>query len=190
MKLHTFHKELSGILDHPDILPPPETLLSLAGREILGMARCYLDDGSSFLEKDDPVNALACFAYAAGWLDAGSFIGIVTPGPLCRNLLSDSNSVPGNHQHQLIEKACRYQRLLDRAVTSSVPGSEHGVHWYEGGERVITIATAYSIGGRTLLTMERYEDALGCFSYGHGWLDTALRVGLTRITGDRDLFAI
>jgi hypothetical protein len=190
MEINIFYKDLTGFLEHSDILAPPESLLALAGREILGMAQCYLKDGNCFTTRDDPVNALASFAYAAGWLDTGSYIGIVSSGPLCRNLLSDSTSIPDSFHYQLVEKACRYQRLLGSAITSSEPGSETGIQWYEGGERVITVAKSYLTGGRMFLRMERYEDALACFSYGHGWLDAALRAGLLRIIGNRDLFAI
>lgn len=190
MEIYTFHEELSGVLGHPGNTAPPGSLLALAGREILMMAQCYQKDGSCCMENNDPVNALASFAYAAGWLDTGNFIGIVTSGPLCSNLVSGSTSVPVHFNPQLVEKACRYQRLLDGAVISSIPGSETGIHWYDGGERVIAIAAAYLGGGGMFLRMERFEDALACFSYGHGWLDAALRVGLTRITGNRDLFAI
>jgi hypothetical protein len=190
MEINIFHEELSGILEYRDIMATPESLLALAGKEILGMANCYLADGSCFITRDDPVNALASFAYATGWLDTGSYIGIINSTLLCKNLLSESASIPGRFRDQLIEKARRYNRLLDSAITYSVPGAEPGIHWYEGGERVITIATAYSTGGRMFFRMERYEDALACFSYGHGWLDAALRAGLIRITGNRDLFAI
>jgi hypothetical protein len=190
MEINAFHEHLSGILEHSAIIVPRESLLARAGGEILGMAKCYLADGNSFLDKDDPVNALASFAYAAGWMDTGQYIGIFTSGPLCRNLLSDKNSVPDCYHHKLFEKTCRYQRLLDNAIKSSEPGSEIGIHWYDGGERVIMVATAYLTGGNLFLQEERNEDALACFSYGHGWLDAALRTGLIRINGNRDLFAI
>jgi hypothetical protein len=190
MEIHIFHKKLSGILDDPSIFAPQESLLGFTAREILGMARCYLADGTSFLGKDDPVNTVASFAYAAGWLDTGSYIGIFSPGQLCRFLLSERGSVTDLFHDRLTEKACRYQRLLDSAVKSSEPGSETGICWYNGGERVISIATAYSSGGRLFLQMERFEDALACFSYGHGWLDAAIRAGLIRITGNREIFAV
>ena len=60
----------------------------------------------------------------------------------------------------------------------------------EGGKRVITVASAYSTGGRFFLQMERFEDALACFSYGHGWLDAATRAGIIKITANRDVFAV
>ncbi len=190
MEISTFHKDLSAILEQSDILAPRGSLLALAGGDILGMAQCYLADGGCFMGNGDPVNALASFAYAAGWLDTGHYIGIFASGTLCRNLLSEGTPVPSHYHHQLIEKACRYERLLDSAITSSKPGSETGIHWYDGGERVIAVATAYLIGGKMFLKVQRNEDALACFSYGHGWLDAALRAGLIRITGNRDLFAI
>jgi hypothetical protein len=191
MEINPFHENLIYILEHSDIQAPKKSLLAVAGREILGMARCYEKDGSSFLTGNDPVNALASFAYAAGWLDTGRYIGIITSNrPLCRNLLSNNTSIPGNFHHKLVEKACRYQRLLDSATTSSAPGSETGISWYDGGERVIAVATAYLTGGMMFVRMERYEDALACFSYGHAWLDAALRAGIIRIIGNRHLFAI
>jgi hypothetical protein len=190
MEINTFHKNLSGILEHLSIPAPPESLLGLAGGEILGMARCYLADGSCFKGNDDPVNTVASFAYAAGWLDTGAYLGIFASGQLCRDLLSDEGSVSDRFHNQLTEKACRYQRLLQHAIASSEPGSEAGIQWYEGGERVITVASAYSTGGGLFIRMERFEDALACFSYGHGWLDAAIRVGLIRITGNRDIFAV
>jgi hypothetical protein len=191
MEIKMFHENLIFVLENSDILTPPKSLLALAGMEILGMARCYEKDGSSFLTGNDPVNALASFAYAAGWLDTGRGIGLISSNRrLCRNLLSDNTSIPGNFHHKLVEKACRYQRLLDSATTSSTPGSETGIRWYDGGERVIAVATAYLTGGRMFVRMERYEDALACFSYGHAWLDAALRAGIIRIIGNRNLFAI
>jgi uncharacterized protein len=191
MEIKTFHKDLIFVLEYSCILAPPKSLLALAGMEILGMARCYEKDGNSFLTGNDPVNACASFAYAAGWLDTGSYIGIITSDrPLCRKMLSNNALIPGNFHHHLVEKACRYQRLLDSATTSSAPGSETGIHWYKGGERVIAVATAYLTGGKMFVRVERYEDALACFSYGHGWLDAALRAGIIRITGNRDLFSI
>lgn len=190
MEINAFHKSLSDILDNADILAPPDSLLGLTGSEILGMAQCYHADGSCFLSNDDPVNTVASFAYAAGWLDTGAYIGIFAPGSLCRVLLSDRDFISERFRERLIEKACRYQRLLERAITSSEPGSEAGIQWYEGGERVITVSTAYSTGGKYFLQMNRFEDALACFSYGHGWLDASIRTGLIRITGNRDVFAV
>ncbi len=45
--------------------------------DCLEMASSYLDDGRHFRETDDPVNALAAFSYAHGWLDAGARLGVL-----------------------------------------------------------------------------------------------------------------
>jgi len=190
MEIETFHETLSDSLQLINIMVLPDSLLAGTGNEMIEMARCYLADGSDFIDKDDPVNALASFAYAAGWLDTGISIGVFTSQTLCKNLLSHGALIPDRFNQHLVEKAFRYQRLFDSAILSSTPGSETGIHWYDGGERVIAVAAAYSTGGRMFLQDEQYDDALACFSYGHGWLDAALRVGLIRIGGNRDLFAI
>ena len=43
--------------------------------DFLEMARSYLEDGESFLDEDDEVNALAAFSYGHAWLDAGVRVG-------------------------------------------------------------------------------------------------------------------
>ncbi|MCU0630912.1 MAG: DUF357 domain-containing protein, partial [Methanoregulaceae archaeon] len=80
MEIKLFHKNLSIILEHSSILAAPDSLLGLVGDDIFGMAQCYLADGGRFMAKDDPVNTVASFAYAAGWLDTGAYIGIFPSG--------------------------------------------------------------------------------------------------------------
>lgn len=41
----------------------------------LMMARDYYADGCYFCEREDLVNALVCFSYGHGWLDAGLCVG-------------------------------------------------------------------------------------------------------------------
>jgi hypothetical protein len=43
--------------------------------DFLMMARAYYEDGCYFREREDMVNALACFSYGHGWLDAGLCAG-------------------------------------------------------------------------------------------------------------------
>jgi hypothetical protein len=43
--------------------------------EFLMMARAYYADGRYFSEREDMVNALVCFSYGHGWLDAGLCAG-------------------------------------------------------------------------------------------------------------------
>jgi hypothetical protein len=42
----------------------------------LTMARAYYNDGIYFYEKNDMVNALACFSYGHAWLDAGVILDV------------------------------------------------------------------------------------------------------------------
>lgn len=41
----------------------------------LMMARAYYADGCYFCEREDLANALVCFSYGHGWLDAGLCAG-------------------------------------------------------------------------------------------------------------------
>lgn len=67
---------LDQALEAADPVVPRETPLGEAAADFESMARSYLDDGRHFLEADDPVNALAAFAYGHAWLDAGARLGL------------------------------------------------------------------------------------------------------------------
>ena len=43
--------------------------------DFIVMARSYYEDGTYFKAVDDLVNALVCFSYGHGWLDAGVRVG-------------------------------------------------------------------------------------------------------------------
>jgi len=43
--------------------------------DFLPMARSYYEDGVYFRKSGDLVNALVCFSYGHGWLDAGVRVG-------------------------------------------------------------------------------------------------------------------
>jgi uncharacterized protein len=43
--------------------------------DFLTMARSYYEDGVYFRKSGDLVNALVCFSYGHGWLDAGVRVG-------------------------------------------------------------------------------------------------------------------
>ena len=45
-------------------------------KEILKMAKCYLEDARHFEKENNKVNAFAAINYAHGWLDAGARLGI------------------------------------------------------------------------------------------------------------------
>jgi hypothetical protein len=189
MKIERFRNELGDVFrDLPQDNKDPN-LVNNARAEICELSRCYLDDGDHFLGVGDRVNALASFAYAAGWVDLGYFSGLFGQSSPCRILLEEEDLGKALFM-QLQEKTIRYGRLLTSACTACQPSAEPGISWHEGGIRVIAVAETYLQGGKWFLGIDRLNNALCCFSYGHGWLDAALRVGLIRITSDRELFAI
>lgn len=154
------------------------------------MARSYLSDGDHFLSSGDPVNALASWAYALGWIDAGASLGLLLtevqdPGWI----FSDIPSSTGDAAH-LREKTARYQFLLFSAITSVVPAPEPETEMHCASERFTMACLVSREFGRFFCTMGRLHNALGSYSYGHAWLDTGVRAGLFRVTGRREIFAV
>lgn len=76
-KTRQYEELLSAACADADLTSPEDTPLGRLGREHLEMALAYLEDGKHFSEEDDPVNALAAYAYGHGWLDAAIRGGLV-----------------------------------------------------------------------------------------------------------------
>ena len=79
MSLDDYRALFGEALSRTGIAVPEGSLLYRAAEEVLEMAVAYRDDGMTFLSGDDPVNALAGFAYGLGWLDAGLKLGLLAP---------------------------------------------------------------------------------------------------------------
>jgi hypothetical protein len=75
-KTDRYERLLAEALEAAEAVPPADTPLADAAAEYEEMARSYLEDGRHFRADDDPVNALAAFAYGHAWLDAGARIGL------------------------------------------------------------------------------------------------------------------
>lgn len=75
-KTDRYESLLAAALEAAQIGPPEGTPLYRAAVSFEEMAQSYLEDGRHFRDTDDPVNALAAFAYGHAWLDAGARIGI------------------------------------------------------------------------------------------------------------------
>jgi hypothetical protein len=75
-KVDRYERLLAAALDAAEPAVPPDSPLGAAAADCERMARSYLDDGRHFRTADDPVNALAAFAYGHGWLDAGVRVGL------------------------------------------------------------------------------------------------------------------
>ena len=167
------------------------TPLHRSAEAVLTMARAYESDGRTFLSAGDPVNALASAWYGSGWLHFAIAYGLLaTSRPAGCPFGSPCEPLPPSARPKLEEKTLRYQRLLDTARESVACGSEPLTPAREFSERVLLIAARYSSQGAAFSRAGSCEDALTCFSYGHGWIDAAVRTGLFSVRGNRELFTL
>ncbi len=75
-KTDRYERMLADAIDAAEPRPPADTPLGGAAADVAEMAASYLEDGRHFRANDDPVNALASYAYGHGWLDAGVRMGL------------------------------------------------------------------------------------------------------------------
>jgi uncharacterized protein len=182
---------LATLLETATIPAPEKTALYRSAEVVLVMARAYESDGRTFLLSGDPLNALASAWYGSGWLHFGITYGLLEMSmPAGCPFLSPCESLPPSFAQNLEEKTRRYQRLLDTARASVECTGETATANYGFSEKVLFIAALYAAQGAGYLMDGTYEDALACFSYGHGWLDAGVTSGLFIITGHHDLFTV
>jgi len=182
---------LATLLDTAAITVPEKTLLFHNAEAALVMARAYESDGRIFLGSGDPVNALASAWYGSGWLHFGITYGLIDMSlPVGCPFLTPCESLPPSFAKKLEEKTLRYQRLLDTARTSVECAGSPATASYGFSEKILFIAALYAAQGACYLRVGTYEDALACFSYGHGWLDAGVTSGLFVITDNNDLFTV
>ena len=77
-KTDRYGRLLAEAIEAAEAAPPAGTPLADGANDCLEMAEAYLEDGRHFRRDDDPVNALAAFAYGHGWLDAGARVGLLS----------------------------------------------------------------------------------------------------------------
>jgi hypothetical protein len=181
---------LSQLTAAARIAVPEQTPLHATATDILGMVTAYRLDGTTFLSSGDWVNALASFWYGFGWLHLGSLCGYIAIPPGQCPFGTPVEKAPLPCHGKLQEKTTRYGRLLDAARPAVIPAPEPGTAMHDAAERVLLIAAVYAGQGKRYLAEGRAGDALACFSYGHGWIDAAVRAGWFRITAERDLFTV
>jgi len=191
MKITDCQILLSATLSTTHISPPEKTPLCKIAALVLEMASAYESDGIGFFLSGDPVNALACFYYASGWLHFGLSSGLLatTATPKCP-FLEPHELLPPEYSAKLEEKACRYAGLLDTALSSVKCAPDPATASHDFAERIYSVAQVYARRGEYHLLSGSYEDAVACFSYGHGWLDAGVTAGFFRIIAERDLFTI
>jgi hypothetical protein len=161
-------------------------------QSILRMAAAYESDGRTFVAAGDPVNALAAFLYGLGWLHCGSASGLLVSVAKNRGcpFAGMFEPVPASQHGKLSEKAGRYARLLDTAIASVAPAPDRNTPAYAFSGQVRFIASLYLLRGNQLAAAGKREDALACFSYGHGWLDAGVQQGLFVILAHREIFTV
>jgi hypothetical protein len=192
MKLRECQALLSRSLSVARILVPDETSLGRTAASILMMAEAYKSDGKAFLDSGDPVNALASCWYGFGWLHFGMAYGLLVTGPGKADcpFSGSCEILPETQGERLREKTLRYQRLLDTARISVRCAPDPSAPAHEFGVRTLFIVSIYACQGDVFLQAGLPEDALACFSYGHGWVDAGVRAGLFTITAERELFTV
>jgi uncharacterized protein len=171
---------------------PEESPWGRTGQSVLRMAAAYESDGRTFMATGDSVNALAAFLYGLGWLHCGTASGLLVAigmPPGCP-FAGAFEPVPASQHGKLDEKTARYARLLGTAIESVAPAPDAGTPAHAFAVQVRFIASLYLIRGNRQADAGNREEALACFSYGHGWLDAGVEAGLFSILAHREIFTV
>jgi hypothetical protein len=192
MKITKCRDELAALLVRIRSSAHPYTTLEREAFAVIEMAEAYLKDGVTFYNKGDLVNALAAFWYGTGWLHFGLSSGLLHcdgKNPFCP-FAGPSDKLPLPLADKLLEKTLRYDRLLDTARSSVECAGEPATISNTFAVTILFITAQYLSQGASYRKGGAYEDALACFSYGHGWLDAGVTCGYFRIMAHRDLFTV
>ena len=190
MNLDQCHLELIERVPAIVIVVPENSLLYGPACQIREMVLAYESDGLRFESGGDDVNALASYAYALGWLDAGCCIGLIQSYEPKRGWFLPESSSDNTVDERLIEKTGRYHKLLGMACEAVEPVPDEGSLLLDGSERILMVGRTFLLFGEAALKKQRSRVALLCFSYGFGWLDAGIRAGLLAARKYRDIFTI
>ena len=192
MKIAECQEGLGAALECTRIAAAEGTPLWREAFAVAEMARAYREDGCTFYKAGDPVNALAAAWYGAGWLHFGIASGLLVSyrdRPFCP-FAGSGEKLQLPLAGLCEEKTRRYERLLDTARASVACTGEAATISCGFSEKVLFIAGLYAARGRDYRNAGAQEDALSCFSYGHGWLDAGVTCGYFHITAHRELFTV
>jgi hypothetical protein len=107
-------------------------------------------------------------------------------GDTLRPVRSVGASVPA----ELTEKTDRYERMLVEALAAAEVAVPPGTPLGTAAADCEEMARAYLADGRHFRTVDDPVNALAAFSYGYGWLDCGVRLGLFDVPSDSDLFTM
>jgi hypothetical protein len=189
MSLQAYGQQIRAVVSTITSLAPDSTIFGKAGDTAHAMVRAYAEDGTLFLQQGDPVNAIAAFGYAEGWLEGGIFLGLIRDqgGRMSSSLEETLDPV---HLPRLEEKVNRYRRLLAEGIMALEPAPDEASILWKGCEEILVRSEAALRQGTEWCSAGSLPDALRRFGYGHGWLDVGVRTGLFRIVGPRELFTV
>ncbi len=88
----------------------------------------------------------------------------------------------------IVEKTDRYERMLTNALSAAEARPPPGTPLGDAAADCREMATSYLEDGRHFRQEGDLVNALASFSYGYGWLDAGVRMGLFDVPADTDLF--
>lgn len=191
MKITECQVLLTSTLSTARVPAPANTYYNRDAGRVLEMARAYEYDGTRFFLSGDPVNALAGFYYAFGWVHFGISSGLLTTTePVICPFKTPLELLQTPFRAKLEEKTIRYEHLLNLARSSVICAPDPATTSYDFARRILCIAGVYARYGVYLRMSGNLEEALAGFSYGHGWLDAGVTTGFFRIVAERELFTV
>jgi uncharacterized protein len=172
----------------PAAAPKGSALYACAGEAAL-MVRSYLGDGDAFLKAGTIRDGLASYAYALGWHDAATSLGLFEGSVLGPEvLLPFLHDLPPDRL--LPAKREKYADMLCRALACVFPLPDRASCLYPEAVRVLALVQSSREQGERMSSTGHDTGALVWLSYGYGWLDHGVRAGIIGIDGDRSLFTI
>jgi hypothetical protein len=90
----------------------------------------------------------------------------------------------------LDEKTDRYERMLADALAEAESRPPADTPLGEAAAECREMAESYLDDGRHFRANDDPVNALAAFSYGYGWLDAGVRMGLFAVTEETDLFTV
>ncbi|ELZ76517.1 DUF357 domain-containing protein [Haloferax sp. Atlit-4N] len=90
----------------------------------------------------------------------------------------------------LQEKTNRYEGMLADALDEAVQAVPDETHLGDAAADCLEMAGSYLDDGRHFKADDDWVNALASFSYGYGWLDAGVRMGLFDIPDDSHLFTM
>lgn len=90
----------------------------------------------------------------------------------------------------LQEKTDRYERMLADALGEAEAVPPDGTPLGDVAADCFEMAESYLEDGRHFREEDDPVNALAAYSYGYGWLDAAVRMGLFDVPDDTELFTI